>query len=154
MTVKVVSATRTATAKKSSRNPRPRLWPMSGMAKVLENRSPYASMIVNSRMMKPQNMKKWARPGTGRRSNLRWPKTSIISALIWAPDVGHPARGRLAGRHQAEQEPCPPRHERRARRRSCASPIAILRATSFLLALARTRFGSGPQRRVTIACGA
>src|SRR5947209_3511429 len=37
-------------------------------------------MIVMNRITKPQKVKKWARPGMGRLSSLRWPKTSTSSA--------------------------------------------------------------------------
>ena len=36
--------------------------------------------MVVSRITKPQKVKKWASPGIGRLSSLRWPKTSTSSA--------------------------------------------------------------------------
>ena len=51
---------------------------MHGIAKSRLNSAPKASMIVRPRMMKPQNVKKWARPGPFHFSSLAWPKTSSI----------------------------------------------------------------------------
>ena len=42
---------------------RPAVWPISGMWKSRWNRQPYASMMVRNRMVKPQKVKAWARPG-------------------------------------------------------------------------------------------
>src|SRR6266487_2932261 len=57
------------------------------MAKRSLNSSPYASRMVVSSSTKPQKVKKWASPGSGRLSSLRWPKTSTSSArsLVQAP---------------------------------------------------------------------
>ena len=64
MTVKTTIATRTATAKKSSRKRNDQAhWSMIGIANSRSNSAPYASRIVNPRTMKPQNVKKCATPG-------------------------------------------------------------------------------------------
>ena len=49
--------------------------PISGIAKSRWNRSPYASMIVKIRTMKPQNVAACAAPGTDHFSSLRCPTT-------------------------------------------------------------------------------
>ncbi len=49
---------------------------MPGIANVRLNRSPYDSMIVRIRMMKPQNVAKCAIPGTVHFSSFRCPNTS------------------------------------------------------------------------------
>ncbi len=77
---KVISATRTAQAKKSSTKPTQSQVPMPGMWKYLSKRSPYASMMVSNRMVKPHMVKKWASPGTVHCSSLRCPATSVTSA--------------------------------------------------------------------------
>src|SRR4029453_9979733 len=41
--------------------------------------------MVVSRITKPQKVKKWASPGIGRLSSLRWPKTSTSSARRRGP---------------------------------------------------------------------
>ena len=77
---KTTRATSTAHAKKSSTEPTQSQVPMIGMWKYLSKRSPYASMIVSSRIVKPHMVKKWARPGTVHCRSLRWPATSTASA--------------------------------------------------------------------------
>jgi hypothetical protein len=76
MTVNVTMPASTPTANRSSMNPMAAQCPMPGIANVRENRSPYASMIVSSRTMNPQNVAAWAAPGTVHFSSLRWPITS------------------------------------------------------------------------------
>ena len=58
ISAKVISPARTSTANKSSRNPSANECPIPGIANPRENRSPYASMIVKIKMMKPQNVTK------------------------------------------------------------------------------------------------
>ena len=77
--------TSTAQAKKSSMKPTTAEWPMPGMAKFFWNRSPYASMIVRMRMVKPQNVNAWARPGTVHLRSRRWPTTSVASTSAFLP---------------------------------------------------------------------
>jgi hypothetical protein len=77
MIAKVAMPTSTATANRSSRKPIQAQCPIPGMANVRRNRSPYASMMVRTRMMNPQNVRKWATPGTDHFSSLRCPKTSL-----------------------------------------------------------------------------
>jgi len=81
MTEKVASDTRTAVAKKSSRNPRAAQCPISGIAKSLLNSAPYASRIVATSTMNAQNVKKWAAPGIDHFSSLRCPNTSSSWSL-------------------------------------------------------------------------
>ena len=80
MMAKVISASNTAQAKKSSTKPTQSQVPMPGMWKYLLKRSPYASMIVRSKIVKPHMVKKWARPGTVHCRSLRCPATSVTSA--------------------------------------------------------------------------
>ena len=42
-------------------------------------------MIVSSRMMKPQNVRKWAMPGTDHWSSLRCPNTSVACVSASRP---------------------------------------------------------------------
>ena len=80
ITVKTTRATSTITANKSSTKATHDQFFRTGIANVRENKAPYASRIVRPRMMKPQNVKKWARPGTVHFNSLRWPATSTSSA--------------------------------------------------------------------------
>ena len=80
ITEKTPRATSTATAKKSSMKPSTGLWPNPQMAKFFLKRSPYASMIVKNRTVKPQNVKAWASPGTVQRKSFFCPPTSTSSA--------------------------------------------------------------------------
>jgi len=85
MIVKVMMPASTPTANRSSMNPMNAQWPMPGIAKLRLNRSPYASMIVSSRTMKPQNVSACATPGTVQRSSLRCPTTSVAwTSASWA----------------------------------------------------------------------
>ena len=77
ITVNVARPQSTPTENRSSRNPIAAQWPIPGIANVRENRSPYASMIVSSSTMKPQNVAAWAAPGTDHFSSLRCPTTSV-----------------------------------------------------------------------------
>ena len=75
-------------------------------------------MIVNSRMMKPQNVAACAAPGTVHFSSFRCPITSVswVSASRpgWDLAIRHPLRRRLAGKRQPPQPPHPPpRHRER-----------------------------------------
>ena len=56
-------------------------WPIPGIANVRENSAPYASMIVSSRTMNPQNVAACAAPGTDHFSSLRCPMTSVSCVL-------------------------------------------------------------------------
>ncbi len=85
MIAKVMMPASTPTANRSSMNPMKAQWPMPGIAKVLENRSPYASMIVSSSTMKPQNVSACAVPGTVHLSSLRCPITSVASISASRP---------------------------------------------------------------------
>ena len=51
--------------------------PIPGMENVRENSAPYASMIVSSSTMKPQNVAACAAPGTLHFSSFRCPMTSV-----------------------------------------------------------------------------
>ncbi len=53
--------------------------PIHGRENVRSNRSPYDSMIVSSKIVKPQNVRKCAVPGTVHFSSLRCPSTSVVS---------------------------------------------------------------------------
>ena len=77
MTVNVARPHSTPTENKSSRNPIAAQCPIPGIANVRENRSPYASMIVSSKTMKPQKVAAWAAPGTDHFSSFRCPMTSV-----------------------------------------------------------------------------
>ncbi len=77
MTVNVMIPASTPTANRSSRNPIAAQWPIPGIANVREKRSPYDSMIVSSRTMKPQNVAACAAPGTVHWSSFRCPTTSV-----------------------------------------------------------------------------
>ena len=44
-------------------------------------------MIVRSKMVKPQNVRKCAMPGTVHWSSLRWPRTSVASVSASAARV-------------------------------------------------------------------
>ena len=77
MTVKVMMPPSTPTANRSSMNPIAAQCPIPGIANVRENSAPYASMIVSSRTMKPQNVAACAIPGTVHFSSLRCPITSV-----------------------------------------------------------------------------
>ena len=83
--------TSTATAKKSSRKPMTAVCPISGMWKSRWKRQPYASMMVRNRIVKPQKVKAWARPGTVHCNSFFWPPTSTSSALT---RLGRPESGR------------------------------------------------------------
>ncbi len=85
MTVKVRIPASTPTANRSSMNPIAAQCPIPGMAKVRSNRSPYASMIVSSSTMKPQNVAACAAPGTVHFSSLRCPITSVVSVATSRP---------------------------------------------------------------------
>ncbi len=82
MTVNVPRPASTPTANRSSIKPMTAQWPIPGIANVRENRSPYASMIVSSSTMKPQNVAAWAAPGTDHFSSLRCPNTSVSCVLV------------------------------------------------------------------------
>ena len=73
--VKVMIPNSTPTANRSSMNPINGQCPISGIAKVRENRSPYTSMIVRISTMKPQNVAACAAPGNDHFSSLRCPTT-------------------------------------------------------------------------------
>ena len=77
ITVNVTSPNSTPTANRSSMNPITAQCPNPGNAKSAENSAPYASMIVSSKMMKPQNVAACAAPGTDHFSSLRCPTTSV-----------------------------------------------------------------------------
>ena len=51
--------------------------PIHGNANVRENSAPYASMIVSSSTMKPQNVAACAAPGMFHFSSFRYPITSV-----------------------------------------------------------------------------
>jgi hypothetical protein len=51
--------------------------PIPGIANVRENSDPYASMIVSSKAMNPQNTAACAAPGTDHFSSFRCPITSV-----------------------------------------------------------------------------
>ena len=59
--------------------------PIPGIANVRLNRSPYDSMIVSSKNVKPQNVSACATPGTVHFSSLRCPITSVASAAASRP---------------------------------------------------------------------
>ena len=77
MIAKVTMPASTPTANRSSMNPMAAQCPMPGMAKSRLKSAPYASMIVSSRTMNPQNVAAWAAPGTVHFSSLRCPITSV-----------------------------------------------------------------------------
>ena len=65
----------TPTANRSSMNPTNAQCPITGIANVRENRSPYTSMIVKISTMKPQNVAACAAPGSDHFKSLRCPTT-------------------------------------------------------------------------------
>jgi hypothetical protein len=77
MTVNVMIPARTPTANRSSMNPSAADCPIPGMENVRENRAPYASIIVSSSTMKPQNTAACAAPGMLHFSSFRCPTTSV-----------------------------------------------------------------------------
>ena len=79
MSANVMIPASTATANRSSRKPTHAQCPIPGIANVLLKRSPYDSMRVRIRMMKPQNVRKCAVPGTDHCNSLRCPSTSVTS---------------------------------------------------------------------------
>ena len=66
-------------------------WPMPGIANVLANRSPYASMMVSSSTVKPQNVAACAAPGTVHLSSFRCPTTSVSSVPASRPGCARTA---------------------------------------------------------------
>ena len=111
ITVNVMIPASTATANRSSRKPMASQCPIPGMANVRLNRSPYDSMIVSSKKVKPQNVRACATPGTVHFSSLRCPITSVVSvATSRAGMLAHgldPLRGRLPAQRQPLQPPQP-----------------------------------------------
>ena len=85
ITAKVISPASTATANRSSIKPMNAQCPMPGIANVRLNRSPYDSMIVSSKTVKPQNVRACATPGTVHFSSLRCPITSMASVATSRP---------------------------------------------------------------------
>ena len=134
MPTKTSSESTTATAKKSSRKPMTGGVADRGMWKSRWNRQPKASMMVRNRMVKPQKVKAWARPGTVHCSSFFCPPTSTSSALT--------RFGRSLNRDGTAG--CPAEISRKSqknRRPAMAnitavipSPKASLRGTAFLLA--------------------
>jgi len=94
MTVNVMMPASTPTANKSSPKPIQAQCPMPGMANVRENRSPYASMSVRIRTMKPQNVAACAAPGTVHLSSLRCPITSAAWDSMSRPGCSRTAATR------------------------------------------------------------
>ena len=68
--------------------------------------------MVRNRMMKPQNVRKCAVPGTDHFSSLRCPSTSVTSVPAsragMLPDRLDPLRRRLAGPAEPVEPPQPP----------------------------------------------
>ena len=75
--------------------------------------------------MNAQNTKKWAIPGTGRRNSLRWPKTSVISALTWAQTSFMRSGAGLPVETS--------RNKNRLRRRTNASPMTVIASPNAIL---------------------
>ncbi len=91
ITVNVMIPASTATANRSSRKPMASQCPMPGIANVRLNRSPYDSMIVSSKKVKPQNVRACATPGTVHFSSLRCPTTSTVSVATSLPGCSRTA---------------------------------------------------------------
>ena len=91
ITANVMIPTSTATANRSSMNPMNAQCPIHGMENVRENRSPYDSMIVSSKTVKPQNVRACAMPGTVHFSSLRCPITSVVSVATSLPTCSRTA---------------------------------------------------------------
>ena len=117
-------------------NPMNAQWPMPGIAKLRSNRSPYASMMVSSKMMKPQNVSACATPGTVQRSSLRCPTTSVA----WI-STSRPGCSRTAAIRSGAGWPLrPTRYSHHTRRPATAAATAV-----------RTR--PTMMRRVTVTSG-
>ncbi len=102
-------------------NPTQAQCPIPGIANVLLNRSPYASMIVSSRMMKPQNTMACAMPGTVHWSSLRCPNTSVTCVSASRPGCARTASMRSGAG-------CPlvaSRYSHHSRRPASAAAIAV-----------------------------
>jgi len=69
-------------------------WPIHGSENVRLNSAPYDSMIVSSKMVKPQNVRKCATPGTVHFSSLRCPSTSVASTPASRPGCSRTAATR------------------------------------------------------------
>ena len=122
----------TPTANRSSMNPMTAQWPMTGIAKLRLNRAPYASMIVSSRTMKPQNVSAWATPGTDHCSSLRCPMTSVAWISTSRPGCSRTAAIRSGAGWPARATRCS-HHSRRPASTAAAavstSPMTIRRTT-------------------------
>ena len=77
ITVNVMIPASTPTLNRSSMKPMAGQCPIQMIANFRLNRSPYASMIVSSKTMKPQKVRACATPGTDHLSSLRCPITSV-----------------------------------------------------------------------------
>jgi hypothetical protein len=93
-------------------------------------------MIVKNRMMKPQNVRKWAAPGTDHLSSLRWPNTSVAWELRSLPTCSRAASNRSGAGWPA----APSRYSHHTRRPTIANattvktrPMMMRRATADLL---------------------
>jgi hypothetical protein len=136
MTVKVARPHSTPTEKKSSRNPIAAQWPIPGIANVRENRSPYASMIVSSKTMKPQKVAAWAAPGTDHFSSFRCPMTSV-SCVRTSPGTCSLAYSSRSGAGCPDRASRLSHHSRRPATASAATvsarPMIIRKTTRNLL---------------------
>src|SRR5690242_12098730 len=134
----------TPTATRSSRNPTKAQCPIHGSENVRLNSAPYDSMIVSSKIVKPQNVRKCATPGTVHFSSLRCPSTSAVSVLTSRPGCSRTAVTRSGAG-------CPvnaSRFSHHSRRPAIASATTVSTSPTVIRTTTPASFFlSGPQAR-------
>ena len=131
----------TATANRSSRNPITSQCPTHGRENARENRSPYDSMIVSSKNVKPQNVSACATPGTVHFSSLRCPTTSVVSTAASRPGCSRTAATRSGAG-------CPlnaSRFSHHSRRPATANATTVSTKPTVIRKTTRTSSTSGAQ---------
>ena len=113
-----------------------------GIANVRENSAPYASMIVSSSTMKPQNVAAWAAPGTDHFSSLRCPNTSVS----WVLPLGRVRPGVLH-RSGAGWPDIASRFSHHSRRPATANAATVSPRPTTIRTIMRGRRPVGPRWR-------